>query len=203
MGIGSIKLSNQYGDIFLHNVLYVPDISVNLLSVRCLVLEGYQVCFEMNSFIIKKNNSMCMTGRYTNNLPTLIFSNLTHDALLSSAELLHKALGHVSYKRIRQRLGIPMNNCRPCDACAVSKVTRGSFHLRHSKASKPFKEIHLDVVGPITPPSREGDQYFLTVVDSCTRFCSALPLKNKSDFINAYIQEFCNKNRIRTRYSDA
>ncbi|KNZ62363.1 hypothetical protein VP01_127g1 [Puccinia sorghi] len=206
MGTGSIKLSNQYGDIFLHNVLYVPDISVNLLSVRCLVLEGYQVCFEMNSFNIKKNNSVCMSGRYINNLPTLMFSNLTHDALLNSAELLHKALGH---------------------------VTRGSFHTRHSKASKPFEEIHLDVVGPITPSSREGDRYFLTVVDSCTRYCSALPLKNKSDvgsvltqaldleakrlgyypsvihsdrgteFINAYLLEFCNKNRIRTRYSDA
>ncbi|KNZ64630.1 hypothetical protein VP01_1009g3, partial [Puccinia sorghi] len=123
MGIGSIKLSNQYRNIFLHNVLYVPDISVNLLSIRCLVLEGYQVCFEMNSFIIKRT-----TPSYT----------------------------------------------RPW-------VTRRSFHTRHSKASKPFKEIHLDVVGPITPSSREGDQYFLTVMDSCTRFCSALPLKNKTD----------------------
>ncbi|KNZ62570.1 hypothetical protein VP01_12544g1, partial [Puccinia sorghi] len=30
--IGSIKLSNSYRDIFLHKVLYVPDICVNLLS---------------------------------------------------------------------------------------------------------------------------------------------------------------------------
>ncbi|KNZ49275.1 hypothetical protein VP01_510g12 [Puccinia sorghi] len=182
-GIGSIKLSNSYGDIFLHKVLYIPNICVNILSVLCLVLEGYQIAFEMNSFLIKKNNKLCMYGRYVNNLPTLEFSNPENDSLFSSGELIHKALGHVSYKRIRQRLGIPMNNCRPCDACAVSKVTRGSFHSRHSKASKPFEEIHLDIVGHITPSSCQGHQYFLTIVDSCTRFCSAIPLKNKSEVV--------------------
>ncbi|KNZ44894.1 hypothetical protein VP01_8722g1 [Puccinia sorghi] len=187
-GIGSIKLSNSYGDIFLHKVLYVPDICVNLLSVRCLVLEGYQIAFEMNSFAIKKNDKLCMDGRYVNNLPTIEFSNTKHDSLFSSGELIHKALGHVRYKKIRQRLGIPMNNCQPCEACAVSKVTRGSFHSRHSKSSKPFEEIHLDIVGPITPASREGHRYFLTILDSCTRFCSAIPLKNKSEVSNSLTQ---------------
>ncbi|KNZ56696.1 hypothetical protein VP01_2340g4 [Puccinia sorghi] len=77
---------------------------------------------------------------------------------------------------------------RPCDACAVSKVTRGSFHSRNSKASKPFEEIHLDIFGAITPASREGHQYFVTIVDSCTRFCSAIPLKNKSEVSNSLTQ---------------
>ncbi|KNZ50552.1 hypothetical protein VP01_4358g1 [Puccinia sorghi] len=81
-----------------------------------------------------------------------------------------------------------MNNCRPCDACTVSKFTRGSFHSRNSKASKPFEEINLDIVGPITPASREGHQYFLTIVDSCTRFCSAIPLKKKSEVGNSLTQ---------------
>lgn len=68
-----------------------------------------------------------------------------------------------------------MNNCRPCE------VTRGSFHSGHSKAAKPFEEIHLEIVGPITTASRQGHRYFLTIVDSCTRVCSAICLKNKSD----------------------
>ncbi|KNZ64012.1 hypothetical protein VP01_10765g1, partial [Puccinia sorghi] len=66
--------------------------------------------------------------------------------------------------------------------------TRGSFHSRHSKASKPFEEIHLDIVGHITPSSCQGHQYFLTIVDSCTRFCSAIPLKNKSEVGNSLTQ---------------
>ncbi|KAI7952479.1 hypothetical protein MJO29_008110 [Puccinia striiformis f. sp. tritici] len=100
-------------------------------------------------------------------------------------------------------------------------------------ASKPFEEIHLDVVGPISPSSREGHKYFLTVVDSCTRFCSAIPIKRKSDvpatisqavnleakrigyyptvihsdrgseFINNQLLEYCNLHSIRTQQSNA
>lgn len=81
----------------------------------------------------------------------------------------------------------------------------------------------MDLVGPISPLSREGHKYFLTIVDSCTRFCSAIPIKHKSDvseviaqaigleakrigyyptmihsdwsteFINSHLLEFCTK----------
>ncbi|KNZ49237.1 hypothetical protein VP01_512g1 [Puccinia sorghi] len=145
-GIGSIKLTNELGDIILHNVLFVPDIAVNLLSVHCLVLDGYQVHFEINSFFISKNDSVIIKGRYESNLPTIKFSNLSHNCFFTSSELLHKSLGHVSYRRIRQRLGIPLKDFSTCEACAVAKITKGSFHTRHSTASKPFEEIHLDII---------------------------------------------------------
>ncbi|KNZ47585.1 hypothetical protein VP01_62g20 [Puccinia sorghi] len=155
-GSGSIKLSNSRGDFILNNVLYVPELCVNLLSVRCLVADGFNVFFDKNSFSINKNNTICMDGHYVNNLPTIEFNNLTHECMFSSGEMLHKALGHVSYRRLRQKLCIPVKDSPACEACAVSKITRGSFHTRHSKASKPFEELHLDIVGPISPSSREG-----------------------------------------------
>ncbi|KNZ64319.1 putative retroelement polyprotein, partial [Puccinia sorghi] len=55
-------------------------------------------------------------------------------------------------------------------------------------SSKPFEELHMDLVGPISPPSQEGHKYFLTIVDSCTRFCSAIPVKHKSDISDAIEQ---------------
>ncbi|KAI7965997.1 hypothetical protein MJO29_001745 [Puccinia striiformis f. sp. tritici] len=173
-GIGSIILSNEYGSFILHNVLFVPDIIVNLLSARCLVIDGYTINFEKNEFTVSKNNQVSMRGRYLGNLPTLEFNN--QRSLMTSGEFLHKSMGQVSYHRLRHKLGIPIQNPKSCEACAVSKITKGSFHTRHSMASRPFEEIHLDLVGPISPSSREGHKYFLTVVDSCTRFCSAIPL---------------------------
>ncbi|KNZ47026.1 hypothetical protein VP01_6745g1, partial [Puccinia sorghi] len=56
-GNGSIKLSNERGDFIFNNVLYVPKLCVNLLLVRCLLLKGYEVFFEINLFYIKQNNS--------------------------------------------------------------------------------------------------------------------------------------------------
>ncbi|KNZ54652.1 hypothetical protein VP01_2890g1 [Puccinia sorghi] len=67
-----------------------------------------------------------------------------------------------------------------CEACAVSKITWGSFHPFHSGENQPFEELHMDLVGPIALLSCEGHKYFLTIVDSCTNFCSAIPIKHKS-----------------------
>ncbi|KNZ64128.1 hypothetical protein VP01_1063g1 [Puccinia sorghi] len=112
--------------------------------------------FWLGSTLCLIRMTQCMT-----NLPTISFNNLKHECLFSLGEMLHKALGHVSYRRIRQKLGIPLKDC--------------------NSSLIPFEEIPLNIVGPITPASREGHQYFLTVVDSCTRYCSAIPIKSKNE----------------------
>ncbi|KNZ48432.1 hypothetical protein VP01_567g11 [Puccinia sorghi] len=180
-GSGSIKLEFGTGSLVLDDVLYVPKLAVNLLSIRCLVLNDYVVSFEKNSFTVSNSTGTIIAGNYVSNLPTVEFKNLIHQSLFSPSELLHKSLGHVSYHRIRRRLGIPVKDFGSCEACAVSKITHGSFHTRHSRATKPFEELHIDLVGPILPISREGFKYFLTIVDSCTWYCSAIPVKDKSN----------------------
>ncbi|KNZ62304.1 hypothetical protein VP01_1288g6 [Puccinia sorghi] len=122
-----------------------------------------------------------MSGRYKGNLPCLNFRSHEEKSYLSASELLHKSLGHVSYDRIRQKLGIPLRNTVSCEACALSKITRASFKHKHKKASRPFEELHLDLIGPISPTSHHGNQYILSVVDSHSRFCSAIPIHSKSD----------------------
>ncbi|KNZ54063.1 hypothetical protein VP01_3056g2, partial [Puccinia sorghi] len=142
------------------------------------------------------------------------------------------SLGHVSYHQIRQKLGIPLRNTVSCEACALSKITRASFKSKHKKASRPFEELHLDLIGPISPTSHLGDRYILTVVDSHTRFCSAIPIASKSDvfetltsiidfeakrlgyypsfihsdrggeFINASMDAYCKQHLIKSRTSD-
>ncbi|KAI7952861.1 hypothetical protein MJO29_008492 [Puccinia striiformis f. sp. tritici] len=101
------------------------------------------------------------------------------------------------------------------------------------EASKPFEELHMDLVGPIAPVSRGGHRYFLTVVGSPTCFVSAISLKRKNDatesimqainlkakrfgyyptvlhsdrgteFVNSLLIEFCNLHSIRSRQSNA
>ncbi|KNZ45380.1 hypothetical protein VP01_818g5 [Puccinia sorghi] len=167
-GIGSVKLTYEHGELFLHQVLYVPNLVINLLSVRCLALEDYNVQFHKHSFSISRNNNLLITGHYEGNLPCLNFSNAPTRSFLSSAEELHKSLGH---------------NIKKCKACALGKITKASFKSKHLRAKRPFEELHLDLIGPISPISREGDKYILTVVDSNTRYCSAIPINKKSDVV--------------------
>lgn len=162
-------------------MLLVPNISVNLLSLRQLLLEKCNVEFNLNQFVVKKNNETYIEGHYHNNIPVFDVERANHHCHLSQAEKLHKSLGHIRYSRIRNKLGIAVKPSSICKACAVSKITRASYKHRSSRASKSFEELHLDLIGPISTPSYQGHRFILTIVDGCSRFCSAIPIKAKSD----------------------
>ena len=42
----------------------------------------------------------------------------------------------------------------------------------------PFKRVAVDLVGPMFPPSENGDRYILTLVDYATRYPEVVPLEN-------------------------
>jgi hypothetical protein len=82
-GVGKICLQTNQGRIFLSNVLYVPDLVINLLSVRCLILDDYLVRFEKDVFCVERLNRKVITGKYENNLPMFsINSKEDQDAIL-------------------------------------------------------------------------------------------------------------------------
>ena len=41
----------------------------------------------------------------------------------------------------------------------------------------PFKRVAIDLIGLINPPSEEGHQYILTLMDYATHYPKAVPLK--------------------------
>ncbi|KNZ50954.1 hypothetical protein VP01_4157g1 [Puccinia sorghi] len=213
-GIGDAKLEHENGSISLKKVLYVPQLAVSLLSVQSLVLDGHRVTFEMNSFTVVNSSGVKITGKYIGNLPTIEFFNQSHQSYFSQSKLLHKSLGHMSYHRLRQLLGLQVKDHKACEACAVAKVTKKI--LSHQTFSS-LQTFQRDPSG----------------FNSCTRYCSAIPVRSKSDvsetiaqvvsleakrlgyfptvihsdrgseFINSHLLEFCNKHSIRARQSDA
>jgi len=232
-GKGTISLLFSEKPVLFHDVLLVPNITVNLLSLHRLLLDNCKVNFEINRFSIIRNNEPFLFGSYHNNLPVVNLTPAVHHAHLSLAEKLHKSLGHVSYSRIRNKLGIPIKPPGSCQSCAVSKITRASYKHRTSRAARPFEELHLDLIGPITPMSHKKHRYILTIVDGNTRFCSAIPLTSKSDvfsnltriidveakrfgyypsilhsdrgteFVNSEMDFYCKTNVIRQTFSNA
>jgi len=47
-----------------------------------------------------------------------------------------------------------------------------------TRADVPFQMMNMDCIGPIEPPSAQGHQYCLCVVDSCTRWPAVYMLKS-------------------------
>lgn len=71
-GIGEILITciNNKGkpqEILIKNVLYVPELDTNLLSVRKLTSLGFDVNFRGNNCIICEDNSIIATGSIDNN----------------------------------------------------------------------------------------------------------------------------------------
>jgi len=231
-GKGSISVVFRGNSIVFHNVLLVPKINANLLSLRHLLLQNYEVNFEINKFSVLQHGQLILEGNYQNNLPVIELHPCHQQSHFSSSEIIHKSLGHISYGRIRQKLGIPIKAEKTCQSCALAKITKASYKHRTSRASRPLEEIHLDLIGPIKPMSYKKHQYILTIVDSATRYCSAVPIPAKSEvfevlsalldieakrlgyypsiihsdqgteFTNSQLEDYCKKHVIRLRFSD-
>jgi hypothetical protein len=232
-GKGTIQLLFRNRPITLHNVLFVPRITVNVLSLRHLLIEQCTISFAINHFTVKKHDEIYLEGRYQHNLPVLELLPPNHHSHLTAAEQIHKSLGHVSYRRIRQKLGIPIKAPEVCKSCTLVKVTKASFKHRSSSVSKPLEELHLNLIGPISLMSHKKHKYILTIVDANTRFVAAIPLVTKSDtfktlthvinleakrlgyypsilhsdrgteFKNAELDRYCQEHVIRQSFSDA
>ena len=71
-----------------------------------------------------------------------------------------------------------VRSCGPCqkrqrrtkfDRVPISPVVR---------ADSAFDVVNVDLIGPLEPPSSRGHKYILCLVDSCTRWVEAVPLKS-------------------------
>ena len=71
--------------------------------------------------------------------------------------------------------------CQSCDQCQRSTPRGKTQKMPLSEVpliDEPFQRVAVDLVGPIIPASERGNKYILTVVDYCTRYPEAVPLKS-------------------------
>jgi len=89
----------------LRNVLYVPEINTNLLSVAKITDHGYSVKFDKHGAIIYKNKEIKMTAVREENayyVKSSIVRNETATAT-KDIDIWHKRFGHAN-KRIVEEM---------------------------------------------------------------------------------------------------
>ena len=108
-------------------------------------------------------------------------------------EVAHESVmrGHMGVKKTADKIqkafywpgiqGDVSRRCKSCDICQKT-VNKGSVPKvpleKMPLIDMPFKRVAIDLIGPISPPSKEGHRYILTLVDDATRYPEAVPLKN-------------------------
>ncbi|PKU79088.1 Retrovirus-related Pol polyprotein from transposon TNT 1-94 [Dendrobium catenatum] len=177
-GDGILPLPPTNRKLLLRNLLHVPSISHNLLSIHRLTSDNHcSISFDASGFQIKdlKDNQILLRGSCRNGLyPLTVGSSTTQHAFRSA---------HSAAPPWHARLGHPH-----CKFCNMAKSHRLPFSASNH-VTTPLQLIHTDVWGPAPSTSRDGYKYYLIFIDDCTRFCW-LYLMTTKDEVFSKIQQF-------------
>lgn len=181
IGIGTIQVEHKiYGKMMkfkIQNVLYVSDLSRNLLSVKRLEPSNIKVVFEQGEIKLIRNTEL-IAQAYRKNLYEMKFSVVNNECLNietqnKDAILWHNRYGHIGYSSLKKLknydtiLGLnnfQINNIEFCESYVRGKMIRNTFQTR-TKSKRPLEIIHTDICGPIQPTSHERGNYFITFID--------------------------------------
>jgi hypothetical protein len=166
---GRIELTNGS----FENVLHVPKLSVNLLSMYQMTNSstGKKVIFTPNFMDIydMKTNSRVATGEVNHQSRLYTFSEFIEpdSALLlthadESSRIWHERFGHLNFRYMQQLSkkilvdGLPNIHFSKgvCEGCVLGKHPQEKFDKGKSqRASAPLDLIHSDLMGPFPHPS--------------------------------------------------
>lgn len=194
---------NGCTSVRLKDVLYVPELKGNFISIRKLNNIGIHVNFHDEKADIIRNNKLLATAEIQNDL-----FKLQHDKVYAVKEVvnkklciheLHRILGHRNIESIKKMLneelvtGIELKKCQcetQCVVCLQSKMTRKPFVREKANGSKNILDlIHTDLCGPMKTQTHSKKRYLLTFIDDFSRFTKIYLLRNKSE-VNAKMMEF-------------
>lgn len=205
-GRGTVNVKSLSGDVTLTNVLYVPKLGRNLLSLGAATKMQVNVNFGNDVIEMSKNGRRLATGhRLPNNLYKMDFIQIGGAANISENEatlqIWHERLGHVNYGSVRQLAGgsavegMKLSKCltsgsddRFCEACVHAKQCRQPFNESSTRATKPGELIHYDICGPMSVESYGGAKMMAVFVDDYSGLLFVKPLAAKSKILEA-IQE--------------
>lgn len=211
-GSGDVKLDIAVNGcsepVVLKNVMYVPNLSSNLLSVSKITDKGLIVVFDdLKCTVYCKSNfkisgNVIVTGNKSEGLyvvdrPVVQDSvrAMYADNQMAQHELWHKRLGHLSRKGMSQlqgglvdKINFGIDSQKVCVTCLEGKQTAKPFLNKGKRAKTKLELVHSDVCGPVDEPSWGGARYCLIFVDDFTRKVFGYMIKAKSEVFSKFLE---------------
>ena len=215
--VGNGKLITPSHHFCLDNILRVPALSSNLLSIHKLCLQNNAFCyFDDNQFLIMDlpTGKVLYQGLSEDGVyPIPLSSSLTTDpgfpsslafnsnssvkhAISSQALLWHQRLGHPCSKLLQSVLAsfpsnvtISVNNdiCSQCKYYISAKMHRIPFPKHDMSSTSPLQLVHSDVWGPALVTSVLGYRIYVIFVDDFTRFTWLFLLKYRYEVFIVFL----------------
>lgn len=151
--IGTIVVNVGELQIEINNVLFVPELKSNLLSIRRLVEKGFSVVFDKDCVFINKGDNIVAKGYREGVLYKIHFDlpEISESGQALTAEQTvdwHRRLGHVNYrtlstlKKLQVIDKIEINDIK-CETCIRGKMCRLPFRKKTPRTTRPLQLIHV------------------------------------------------------------
>jgi transposase InsO family protein len=201
--IGLVRIELESGFLDLVDVVYVPSMRKNLVSVSKLIKAQYEVNLNVSGFSISRNKisvgfGTLVDGMFRFNLKesnlVMNTASIQHNTTKTdSPNLWHKRLCHISKERIntlcKQSILPPLDLNALEDVC-INCVKGKLTNLRKKgaiRSSNLLELIHTDICGPFPNPTHDGFRYFITFTDDYSRFGYVYLITEKSSALETFI----------------
>jgi hypothetical protein len=202
-GIGTVSFQRESGKpLHFADVLYVPGMTRNLISVSTLEDKGYEVTFRKGKVFIRSlgsNRKMDkMIGVRHEKVyrleiePARALVNVTTNL----DELWNRRMAHLHFgalDHLRQAVTglskIAAEKHGPCKGCAMGKYAQRPFPPSEHRSKGALDLIHSNICGPMSVESVSGSKYFVLFIDDYSRKTWIYFLKTKDQVFNRF-QEF-------------
>ena len=194
-------LGDHTQNISFEEVLYLPELEKNLLSVHAMANHGATVTFKENRCEISRNSKILAMGEIEGKLYILKtvreHVNVAKEQPDTDRYLWHCRFGHLGMDNVNKRIEGNMasrmdgvsntskNNF--CEACAKGKQHHRAYpKTANYHASEPFKLVHSDICGPMPVPSLGGSRYHVSFIDDYSRYTFVYFMKNKNKVLEKF-----------------
>ena len=173
---GNARIFSPGSSLSLNNVLVVPNIKKNLLSVSQLTSDyPCYFIFDDRGFVIKdlRTHKVLASGSKADGLYVLqrapvrvFFSNRFR---VVDSTIWHGRLGHpqpriLNFLHHNNMISVNKKSYGLCKSCALSKSCRLPFFPSANKATVPIAKIHCDLWGPAPVLSNQAFRYYAVFV---------------------------------------
>ena len=206
--VGTTQLLSPTSSFQLNDVLHVPQISQNLLSIQKFTTNTNTfVELHLKFFNVKDQATgrTMLHGPSRNGLyPFPLFINNHHKTNKRSPTTFvgervshpqwHSRLGHPAIRTVSKIIShfglpvLPSSNENFCFACLNSKSKQLSFSPSSSQYNSPLDLIYTDVWGPSPICSQHGFKYYISFLDASSRYTWLYPMTKKNDAFNIFLQ---------------
>eukprot|EP00253_Pinus_taeda_P014532 PITA_14532 len=209
VGVGTLTFQRESKPpLKVTEVLYVPGIRKNLISVSALQDRGYEVLFRRGQVLMYPRGAPAESVRVIGVRhakvykfafqPLLALSSSTDNRASSSeqCEIWHHRMGHMYHGALRTLREITTSmpdfstdHFDTCRGCAMGKFSKSPFPSRDSRATGILDLIHSDVSGRMSHVSLSGYKYYVLFIDDHSKRTWIYFLKTKSEVFKQF-QEF-------------